>query len=522
MWCVGDVIRINADRFASKTCQIFEGKHFTYDETNQRVNRLANHLLQVDIKKGDRIGILQVWCNQIFEIFFACAKIGAVAVPYNYRLSEDELEYVINNSTPKILLVGERYINTINSIRDKLGSIQEFIAIDFKDFLEKKMVDYEIIIDKQPHTEPETGVLPDDMALILYTSGTTGFPKGVVLSHKNLMAGFLTPTLEFHNYFGDRLYTSSPPFHIAGYGFAFNCFYVGATHVILRQFNAETVAQTIEKEKLTWVFLIPAMVTFIVNLPNVEKYDFSSVRMIVYGGAPMSPEVLMKAKNLFKCEFSQSFGQTEYITQVVLKPEDHDISLQNETAVKKLKSIGRPAINVEVRLVDDQDRDVKIGEVGEIISRGDGMMQGYWGKEEASKETLRNGWLHTGDLAIADEDGYIYMADRKKDMVIRGGENIYSAEVERILYQHPKILEAAIIGIPDDTWGEAVKAFVVLKANMKATGEEIISFCKQKISSYKCPTSVEFIDRLPRTFEGGKVMKTILREPYWQGRERKV
>jgi long-chain acyl-CoA synthetase len=289
---------------------------------------------------------------------------------------------------------------------------------------------------------------------------------------------------------------------------------------MIRQFDVQEVLKIIHKEKVTVCWFAPAMINFILQAPDITNYDLSSVRLIQYGGSSMPPEVLRKAVEVLRCKFSQIYGLTEAVPQTFLEPEEH-IFEGPEEKVKLLTSIGRPALNVDLRIVNDKGQDLPVGEIGEIICRCDTMMEGYWRKPKETRETLKGGWLYTGDLAKRDEEGYIYLIDRKKDMIIRGGENIYPAEIERILYEHPKIMEAAVIGIPDETWGESVKAIVVLKSGEQATEEEIIQYCKERLASYKKPSSIDFVETLPRT-SGGKVLKTILRSKFWEGKKKKI
>jgi long-chain acyl-CoA synthetase len=312
-------------------------------------------------------------------------------------------------------------------------------------------------------------------------------------------------------------------FHLADGAANFAITLAGGSHVSVKAFEPLAVLKTIEKYKVTCALLVPTMINMLINHPDVGKYDLSSMRLIWYGASPIAPEVLQRAMDIFKCDFCQLYGMTEAgPILTVLLPKDHIVDSNDPKSVKKLMSAGRQIIGVQLRVVDKSGKDVKPGEVGEVIAKGDNIMVGYWGKPVETEEVLtKDGWYWTRDLAEIDENGYIYIVDRAKDMIISGGENIYSIEVESVLYKHPAVLEAAVIGCPDEKWGEAVKACVVLKPGMKATESEIIDFCKKRIASYKCPKSVDFLDALPKS-GAGKIMKRELREKYWKGRPRRV
>ncbi len=510
-----DSFRLSAKKFPDKDCIVFENKRLTYGQTKERVNRLAQALRKLGIGKGDRIGILQVNCHQFVEYLYASAQIGAVIVPINFRLKSEEIQHLVNQAELTALFLGERYIKIVQSIRKKIPTVKMYICLERK---APRMFFYEDLIKSAPNQEVMEKVKDRDIVIILYTSGTTGLPKGAMLSYHGIHHLALNMIINLKLDHKDVVMGGGPLYHVGTLGYLIPSLYVGATWAMTRQFEVQEVLQIIQQEKLTVCWFAPAMINFMLQSPLTKNYDLSSLRLIQYGGSPMPPQVVKNAVEVFKCRFSQIYGLTEAVPQTFLDPEDHIFEGPAEL-VKRLASIGKPAPNVDLRIVDASDRDVPLNEIGEIVCQCDVRMEGYWKKPKETREAIRKGWLHTGDLACRDEDGFIYLVDRKKDMIIRGGENIYPAEIERILYEHPKIMEAAVIGVPDDTWGECVKAVVALKKGMKVTGEEIIEYCRERLASYKKPTSVDFIESLPRT-SGGKVIKTDLRAKFWKGKDK--
>jgi len=381
------------------------------------------------------------------------------------------------------------------------------------------MASYEQLISSFPPDEPTEEVKTDDPSILFYTSGTTGRPKGAIHTHKSILAEAAAVGQNFTT--KDIALCVMPFFHVAGSAvYLFPAYASGATIVIHKKFDELAILQTIEREKVTYICLVPAMIIRLLEHPETDKYDLSSLRTIVYTGAPMPFEALKQGVKRFGKIFVQLLGQTETLNLTILEKEDHNIK-GSAKETRRLESVGRPPKAGQIRLVDEKDNDVPVGEVGEIIARSDRMMKGYWKMPKETAETIKDGWLHTGDLGRMDEDGYIYIVDRRKDMIISGGENIYSREVEEVLYTHPAVQEAAVVGIPDEKWGESVKAVIVLRKGHTATEEDIINFCKDRLASYKKPRSVEFWDSLPMT-GSGKIMKNEIREKYWKGYEKKV
>ncbi len=491
-----------------KVCVVEGNARLTFGEMEQRANRLARALVERGVRPGDRVAILQTNCFQFPEMIYAAARIGSIFVNLNFRLRGEEVSYILNNSTPTVFIFGDRYIDLVKGIRSGLPPIKKFIVIGKAP---ADMEGYDSVLAGQSSVPlPCVPVKPDDTACLIYTSGTTGFPKGAMLTHANV----LTPITDIYIFPPGTLLLNVPMYHIAGVVSTLLPLYRGDTQVILTQFETGSFLEIVEKEKIAATYLVPTMLQGILDHPGFGKRDLTSLKAIGYGASPMPVKLLTRARDLLQVEYTNYFGLTEATGVVsVLPPQDHRLEGTKEEAEKKtrrLGSIGKCIPEGEVRLVDNDDHDVPIGTVGEICARGPKVMKGYWNNPQATEETLRGGWLHTGDLASMDEDGYLYLAGRKKDMIIRGGENIYPVEIENVLHSHPKVQESAVIGVPDEYWGEIVKAVIILKPGQKATAEEIIEYCREKLAGYKKPAIVEFVDSLPKNAMQ-KVLKNVLR-----------
>ncbi len=498
---------------------VFEGKKYTFSEINERANRLANALAKLGVQKGDRVAMLQVNCNQYVEAYYATAKLGAIFVPLNFRAKADELTYMLNNSEASLLFVGERYVDLVNSIRPQIPSVKHLICIETKP---EGMLNYDELLASAPPDEVFTEVTDDDVTILMYTAGTTGRPKGVPLTHNSFSVYILGNVTPADPETEETNVLTVPLYHVAGAQAMLAATYGGRTLAMMRQFDVKEWMETVQREKANRAMLVPTMLKRVIDDPDFGKYDLSSLKVITYGAAPMPFEVIKKAIEVFPgVMFINAFGQTETASTItMLGPEDHIIEGTEEEKEKKLRrlasSIGRPMDDVEIKIIDEEGKELPPGEVGEIVARGPRVMSGYWkDPEKTAKALTPDGWLHTGDMGYMDEEGYIYLAGRGDDMIIRGGENISPEEVENVLYAHPAVEEAAVIGIPDPEWGQEPRAIVVLKKGMTATAEELIEFCRQRLSSFKRPRSVVFIDELPRT-STGKVLKRVLREKYGQ------
>ena len=506
-------IAIVPDRLA----MVFEDRRITYEELSHRVNRLANALADLGVGSGDRVAMLQVNCNQHIEAYFAAAKLDAVYVPLHYRARAEELAYMITDSGPRVLLVGQRYAELVQSLVGSLDSVRDYVALE-------EPVDgwrhYEDLIASAAEEEHFPVADDDDLTMILFTAGTTGEPKGVMLSHQSFSSYVLNNVTPADPEAEERDLLSVPLYHIAGVQTVMSAVYGGRTLIIQRQFEAQQWMELVERERANRAMMVPTMLKTLMDHADFQRRDLSSLEVITYGAASMPLEVIKRAISEFPgTHFINAFGQTEAAATItMLPPEDHVLEgseAEVEKRLRRLSSIGKPLEDVEVRIVDDDGDTVATGEVGEIVARGARIMTGYWQMAEATAETVRAGWLYTGDLAYVDDDGYIFLAGRAKDFIKRGGEMISPEEVERTLHSHPAIEEAAIIGVPDVYWGERVRAIVVLKDGHSTSEAEIVEHCHQRLASFKKPESVVFASELPRN-PLGKVVKRVLRDRHGQ------
>jgi long-chain acyl-CoA synthetase len=509
-----DIIYRNALLYLNKEAFVYGDTRITYSQFNTRINKMIHALHKMGVKKGDVIGILSWSCLQFVEIYGASMKGGFIASPFNPRLQANELEYIINYSEANTLFVGPELFEVTSSIRDKLLKVKNFISLESAG---PDMIAHDDLLKDYPGDEPDVQVDEDDPICIIYTSGTTGMPRGALYTQRRFIEDAETLVIDMGLQPGDKRVQITPPFHIAGNTHFRSSLYTGGCNIIVKFFDAGTTLKIIQEEKATHMDFVPTHLVAMLNLPNLKDYDISSIKFLWYGASPMPQEVLKRGMKVFGPIFAQGFGQSESGPAIShLTKEDHNVLDKPEKEQKKLASAGRPDIGVQVRIVDDKDKDVGPGEVGEIIVRSKHIMVEYWHRPEDTKANLVKGWLHTGDIGYYDEEGYIYIVDRKKDMIITGGENVYPREVEEVLYQHPAVMEAAVIGIPDDYWVEKVHAVVATKKGEKATAEELVAFCKKRLAGYKTPKSVEFVDALPRN-PSGKILKRELRDKYWKG-----
>jgi long-chain acyl-CoA synthetase len=516
---IKDIIKHNIELYPDKTALIFGEKKYTFKQTDDRVNSLIAALKSMGVKKSDHVGILAYNCSQYFEVF-ALAKAGIVVVPLNYRSVASELEYLINNSEITTLIVEKEFVEIVNSIKPKINAVGRFICLDAEI---PDMKSYEKLIASFPPYEPEDEVNEGDVAAIYYSSGTTGRPKGAVHTHKSMAAEMLLagwcPQLELSD--RDIALCVMPFFHVGGSAaHMLSVYAMGATSVILKKFDEDTVLKAIQDYKITYVCLVPAMIIRLMDYPGLKKFDISSLKTIAYTGAPMPLAAMKRAIAQFGSILVQSLGQTETLKMTILSKADHTLEGTSKE-LKRLESAGKPPKSGEVRITDKKGKELPRGIPGEIVACTDRMVTGYWKMPKETAETFVDGWLFSGDVGIMDEDGYVYLVDRKKDMIISGGENIYSREVEDVLYLHPAVADAAVIGVPDEKWGESVKSLVVLKPGTKATEKELIDFCKERLASYKKPKTVDFYESFPKTATG-KIKKAELREKYWVGHTRRI
>ncbi|MBU2547908.1 MAG: long-chain fatty acid--CoA ligase [Proteobacteria bacterium] len=509
---LGEVISRNARKFPGKTALVWDGGSLSYGRMNERVNALARGLAGLGVKKGDKVALLFFNGPEILEACYAAFKLGAVAVPVNFRLAPPEIAYILNNCDAGHLIMGSEFIESVQGIRGDISLVRRIIVTGVE--APEGMLAYEALIGENAIKDVVVELEDDDDALILYTSGTTGRPKGAVLTHKGFLLNAMNWVMAYNTRYTDKLLCIPPLFHVASLGYSVTQFYAGATVYIEKDFMPSKVWEFIDREKITTLFLVPSMWIALLQVEGFERYDRSTLRVLNTGAAIMPVEVKKQLLETFpNGGLYDCFGQTEMNAAVTV--------LMAQDTLRKPASVGLPLPSLEVRAVDDDDNDVPVGEVGEAVYRGPTVMKEYYKNPEATREVMRSGWFHSGDLIKIDEDGFIYVVDRKKDMIISGGENVYPAEVEEVLYAHPDILEVAVFGVPDPKWGESVKATVVLKPGKKLTQEEVIEYCKKNLASYKKPKSIDFIDALPKS-AAGKILKTTLRGPYWANLDKKI
>ena len=513
--CVADISRYQAKINANRVAQIFEGRETTYAKLDEMASQIANGLIKEGCKPNTRIGYLGKNSDYFFEVMSGAAKANVVIAGVNWRLAAPEIEYIINDACVDMLFVGADFYEVIEQLQSSLSSVRKVIAVDgghnvWTDYCEWR--------DFQEVSDPMLPISLDDDVIQLYTSGTTGHPKGVQLTNGN----YLDVLDQAANggwgdwNEGEASIVAMPIFHVAGVNVGVVGLCQGLTNVILKDVDPVVILDLLEKYKIKYAFFVPAVILFLNSIPGVRDRDFSNLDMLLYGASPISEEVLLTAKDIFKCDFCQVYGLTETCgAGTILPPEDHD------PALGKLRSCGKPAATAELRILGEQGQLLPPNEVGEIVYQSKSLMKGYWNNRDATAKSIQDGWFFTGDAGYLDEDGYLYIHDRIKDMIVSGGENVYPAEVENALFAHEAVGDVAVIGVPDDKWGEAVKAIIVLKANSEANEADIISHCRDKIAGYKVPKSIDFTDVLPRN-PSGKLLKRELSKPYWEGKTRQI
>jgi acyl-CoA synthetase (AMP-forming)/AMP-acid ligase II len=483
-----------------KEALVCEDQRFTWTEGNARTNQLGHMMKKLGVGHGDRVGLLALNEPEYLEMFYGLGKIGAILVPINYRLAGPEMEYILNDAGVKVFVFGPEYVDIVDSIRGNLPA-ETFLAL--MDDPPEWAQSYRALADQEPTDEPELVGGDDDVLTILYTSGTTGRPKGAMLTHKNY---FMSSTnfIATLGDLGDTALLVLPLFHIGGIGNAPLAPQLGLRTIMLKSLDPKRMLELIQEEKVNVFGSVPALLQILKMVPDFEKYDWSSVQKVFVYAAPL-PVALLEEYAEAGIEVRNLYGMTETTGCGTV--------IDGEHSMLKAGSCGLPEFIGEVKVVDDNDNEVGPEEIGEVVIKADFVMKGYWNNAEATAQTIRNGWLYTGDIAKRDADGFFYIMDRKKDMIISGGENIYPAEIEDLLLHHPKIQDVGVIGYPDEMWGESVKAVVVVTPGEELTEEEVIEWTKGKIGKFKMPKAVVFTDVLPRT-PTGKILKKDLRIQY--------
>jgi len=510
---IGQILEVHAKNHPKKLAvKDWHGKTLTYPELESRTNRLANALLKMELHKGDRCAVMLYNCAEFVEIICAFAKIGVVGVPVSWRYIEKEVEYVVSNCDAKAIIAGEDFISCVNSVRSSFEKIEPKNYIIVGKTTPKGYVNYEKIIANSPDKKPDVKVGGKDIWLQIYTSGTTGIPKGVVRSHESYIAFYLINAVEFGFSEKDYGMVIMPLYHVNSTFYGPLFLYIGGSLFVGRDkgFDPVDLLDVISREKITFTSLIPTHYNLILNVSEEvrKKYVVSSIRKLLCSSAPARSTVKKGILEYFrKVELFEAYGSTEAGMVTLLKPEDQ---------LRKLGSIGRECLGTDViKLLDENGNEVGIGEVGELYSRSSMMFDEYYKMPEKTKASFKGNYFTARDMAKKDEEGYYYLVDRKDNMIITGGEHIYPSEVEEIISRYPKVFDVAVIGVPDDVWGEAVKAVVILKEGEKTTKEEIIDWCRGNMAGYKKPKSVDFIkpEEMPRTATG-KILHRKLREKY--------
>lgn len=503
---------------SDSTALEFDTERVSYAQLVKRSCQVANGLIAAGVAHGDRVAVMDKNSHRYLELLLGCSLAGAVPVGVNWRLAPPEVTYIINDANAPVLFCGLAFAELIAGIRDDLPAVHTLIATDFD---HAQWAGYEQWRDRQSTDYPSVQVSPDDTMIQLYTSGTTGHPKGAELTHKNLLDSLDAVDAANGGWYDwqqtDVNMVCMPMFHIAGVNWALLGLLTGARNLILADVDLDLILTLIEREGVSRVLFVPAVILFLMQYPATQQTNFASLKQVTYGASPIPEELLKQAMAVFGCDLIQIYGLTETSGATShMSAEDH------RRGGDRLRSCGRANPGVEVQIRDDNDKPLPQGEIGEIVTRGRGIMKGYWNAAEKTAEAFRNGWFHTGDAGYFDADGYLYIHDRIKDMIISGGENIYPAEVESALFSHPDIADVAVIGIPDQKWGETVHA-VIVPAPGKTPPDltAVQTFSRPLLAGYKVPRSVEVADALPRN-PSGKILRRQLREKYWQGKTRSV
>ena len=508
---LSDMVVEQAARQPDAEAVVFEETRLSYGQLNERVNRLANGLRSLGLRRASHVALLLENCHQYLEAYYALSKAGMVAVPLNWRLSDEELGYIVDHSESVALIADQAHAETALLLRERIGNLDQLISASV--VRTHDMTPYEEIVAAGSPVEPSREGLDEDrLVVLMYTGGTTGLPKGVMLSHRNLLAAIRAIAGVGMQASGARTLFALPLFHIANWqAFLFHA--LGGCVIISRRAEPERIVELLLREKPILVNLVPTVYESLLEFPGIEAFDFSFVGRFTVSGAPMAAESMRRCEKVFGMRFGKGYGLTEAAPAVSsLSPDEYALE-GDPTLVARAQSVGTPLSNVEVRIRREDGSECQPREEGEITVRGDNVMLGYWRDPERSREALRGGWLWTGDLGFVDEDGYLFLTDRKGDMIISGGENVHPRETENALQDHPAVREVAVIGLPHPKWGEEVKAAVALHPGHEVSSEALIEFCKERIAGYKCPKSIDFFDSLPKSTVG-KILRREVKKKY--------
>ena len=512
---VADVVRAQARKRGGETALIQDGRRVSFAEIDADSSRLAQRWLGDGLRRQERVAYLARNAGHFFTFAFGAAKAGAALAPINFRLAAPEIGYIVGDSGARWFCVGPEFAEVAECAVATLQVKPILIALGFD---RPGFVRHEQWIGDAPARDPLLPLAEDDDLIQLYTSGTTGLPKGVRLTHGNYLAAFrlaqTAPGLAYEP--GEIVLGAMPFFHVAGVNIGLIAMASGACTAIVRDLLPAAVLDLIAREKVNHAFVAPAILLMLMSAPEMANADLTSMRTLAYGASPIAEDLLVRAKARFGCAFVQFYGMTETTGAGTLLAD-----AAHEPALGKLRSCGKAWTGVELKIIDGAGREVEVGEIGEIVIRAPIVMRGYWNQPEATAQSLRDGWMHTGDAAYRDAEGYVFIYDRLKDMIVTGGENVYPAEVENAIFGHPDVADVAVIGVPDETWGEAVKAVVVLKPGAAPDAAGIIAWARERIAGYKAPKSVDFVAAIPRNITG-KILRREIRRPYWEGRERMV
>ncbi len=511
---LADLSRAQAAARPGDVAMVFEGRETTYGALDRRASQAANAFAAAGLKPGARIALIAKNTDTFFELMFGASKAGCVLVPVNWRLAPAEIAYIVNDSGAELLIVGDGFGEIAEGLLTELPTVRTIIAFEGG---HESWPDYALWRDAQPDTAPARAAEPEDVVVQMYTSGTTGLPKGACITNLNVCSELRLGYGVLGWRDDDVSLVVMPLFHIAGTVWGVYGLYAGVRNVVMRDVDPGLVLELIAGEGISMILLVPAVILFVLRHPNIGETDLSSLRLIAFGASPITEDLLRQAIAVFGCGFCQVYGMTETTGAITyVPPEDYD-----DPDSPRFVSCGLPYPETEIRITDVDGKILPAGEIGEVIVRSPMNMQGYWNRPEDTASTLRDGWLYTGDAGYLDEDGYLYIHDRLKDMIITGAENVYPAEVESALAAHAGVADVAVIGVPDETWGEAVKAIVVAAPDRDVSEEELIAHARGRLAHFKAPSTIDFIAELPRN-PSGKILKRELRKPYWRDRERQV